>query len=238
MSRPLRFSILGDSVWRCPGVPVKARLRVRLGEALRARGYDVTLRNNSLEGATSRAGIDSLGWVLSYRPDIVLVSLGANDSFNWGTDNIDTVERNLGAIIDGLRRAGVVVLLAGMRVRYDFEWRFKWRMFSKALLNSVLEACRSPFFFDANSMQYTRRFNGLYKRVAERHGVPLYPYLLDGVESDMWYDMYHVNARGVDCVVERLAPFIAENLDQLGSVAASDEATAPAKAHAAPGPQR
>lgn len=215
VSRRLNFSILGDSVWRCPGVPAAARLRAQLSDALRARGYDVTLRNHSLEGATSRDGIAHLDWVLSYRPDVVLVSLGANDSFVWGEDNVDAIERNLGEIIEGLRRAGVLVLLAGMRVRYDFEWRYKWRMFAKAVLNSVLSACGLRHRFDANSLQYTWRFNGLYRRVAERHGVPLYPYVLEGVTGDMWHDMYHVNAAGARCVVERLMPFLAENLDRL-----------------------
>jgi acyl-CoA thioesterase-1 len=215
VSRSLKFSILGDSVWRCPGVPTAARLRAQLSNALRAHGYDVTLRNHSLEGATSRDGIAHLGWVLGYHPDVVLLSLGANDSFVWGEDNVDAIEHNLGVIIDGLRRAGVTVLLAGMHVRYDFEWRYKWRMFSKAVLNSALHACGLRHRFDANSLQYTRRFNGLYRRVAERYDVPLYPYLLEGVKADMWQDMYHVNAAGARYVVERLMPFLVENIDRL-----------------------
>jgi acyl-CoA thioesterase-1 len=228
VSRSLRFSILGDSVWRCPGVPTAARLRVQLRDALRARGYDVTLRNHSLEGATSQDGIAYLDWVLRYRPDVVLVSLGANDSFVWGKDNVDAIERNLGVIIDELRRAGVMVLLAGMRVRYDFEWRYKWRMLGKAILNSALSACGLRHRFDANSLQYTRRFNGLYGRVAERHGVPLYPYVLEGVEGDMWQDMYHLNATGARCVVERLVPFLADNFDRL-SLPAEAVSASPAK---------
>jgi acyl-CoA thioesterase I len=215
LHRPLRFSILGDSVWRCPGVEYPSKLRTRLANALRAHGYDIALRNNSLEGATAQDGIDHLKWVMKYQPDVVLLSLGANDSFAWGNDNVDAIERNLGIIIEELRRAGVRVLLAGMRVRHDFQWRYRWRMVAKTLLNSALEACGRPPYFHANSLQYAKRFNSLYARVAARHDVPLYPYLLEGVTAPMWHDMYHLNATGTKCVAERLVPFIAAHIDDL-----------------------
>jgi acyl-CoA thioesterase-1 len=227
MLQPLKFSILGDSVMRCPGLHHADKLRVQLKAALQAHGYDVTLRNNSLEGATSADGISHVDWVLSYKPDVVLLSLGANDSFALGNDNIDEIERNLAAIIRELRSAGVVVLLAGMRVRFDFQWRYRWRMLAKALVNSALEALGQRPFFHANSLQYARKFNGIYGRVAEREGVPLYPYLLEGVRRGMWHDMYHLNAKGVQRVVEQLAPFIVANIRSAPATAPRDAGSAP-----------
>jgi len=51
---------------------------------------------------------------------------------------------------------------------------------------------------------YAARFNGIYARLAQRHGVPLYPFFLDGVaaHADLQLDDgMHPNAKGVDAMV-------------------------------------
>ena len=208
----LKFSILGDSVTQCPGIAYDEKLRAQLKAALQAGGYDVTLRNHSIGGTSSAAGLTNVDWVLSHKPDVVLLSLGANDSFDRNNNNVEAIERNLGEVIEKLRAANVVVLLAGMRIRHGFQWRYMWRMYVKFLVNSLLEAFGKRPLFHANSIQYARKFNSLYRRVAEKHHVPLYPYLFEGVRRNMWQDMYHLNGRGVRTVVDRLAPFIFENI--------------------------
>ena len=62
-----------------------------------------------------------------------------------------TTERNLDAIITKLKAAGVTVWLAGMLAPRNF------------------------------GPEYAQQFDGLYKRLADKHGVPLYPFFLDGV---------------------------------------------------------
>ena len=60
------------------------------------------------------------------------------------------------------------------------------------------------------------QFDGLYKRLADKHGVPLYPFFLDGVAQDPALnqaDGIHPNPKGVDVVVERILPFVTKNLD-------------------------
>ncbi len=95
-------------------------------------------------------------------------------------------ERNLDAIIAKLKAAGVTVWLAGMLAPRNF------------------------------GPEYARQFDGLYKRLAEKYSVPLYPFLLDGVAQDPALnqpDGLHPNPKGVDVVVERLLPFVTKNLD-------------------------
>ena len=61
-----------------------------------------------------------------------------------------------------------------------------------------------------------RQFDGLYKRLADKYNVPLYPFFLDGVAQDAALnqaDGIHPNPKGVDIVVERLLPFVTKNLD-------------------------
>jgi acyl-CoA thioesterase I len=97
-----------------------------------------------------------------------------------------TAERNLDAIISKLKAAGVTVWLAGMLAPRNF------------------------------GPEYTQQFDGLYKRLAEKYNVPLYPFFLDGVAQDAALnqaDGIHPNPKGVDIVVEHLLPFVTRNLD-------------------------
>ena len=96
------------------------------------------------------------------------------------------VERNLDAIIAKLKTAGVTVWLAGMLAPRNF------------------------------GPEYAQQFDGLYKRLAEKYNVPLYPFFLDGVAQDVALnqaDGLHPNPKGVDIIVERLLPFVTKNLD-------------------------
>ncbi|WP_185984415.1 arylesterase [Aureimonas mangrovi] len=65
---------------------------------------------------------------------------------------------------------------------------------------------------------YARDFNPVYEAVAERHGVALYPFFLDGVAADASLNLedgMHPNADGIDVIVERFAPFLIERLEAL-----------------------
>jgi acyl-CoA thioesterase-1 len=95
-------------------------------------------------------------------------------------------ERNLDTILTKLKAAGVTVWLAGMLAPRNF------------------------------GPEYAAKFDGLYKRLAERHDVPLYPFFLDGVAQDPALnqgDGIHPNPKGVEVIVERLLPFVTKNLD-------------------------
>lgn len=100
-------------------------------------------------------------------------------------------ERNLDAIIEKLKQAGTTVWLVGMMAPRNF------------------------------GPEYVKQFDGIYKKLADKHGVPLYPFFLDGVAQDPALnqpDGIHPNARGVDVIVERILPFVTKNLDNAASV--------------------
>ncbi len=95
-------------------------------------------------------------------------------------------ERNLDAIITKLKATGVTVWLAGMLAPRNF------------------------------GPEYAAQFDGLYKKLADKHGVPLYPFFLDGVAQDPALnqaDGIHPNAQGVDIMVDRILPFVTKRLD-------------------------
>jgi acyl-CoA thioesterase I len=63
---------------------------------------------------------------------------------------------------------------------------------------------------------YVTEFESVYTRLAEKHGVPLYPFFLDGVAGDAslnLQDGLHPNAKGIERIVERIGPRVKRLLD-------------------------
>jgi acyl-CoA thioesterase I len=58
---------------------------------------------------------------------------------------------------------------------------------------------------------YAARFNGLYKDIADRHGLILYPFFLDGIAGKREFNLpdgLHPTAEGVRIIVERILPTV------------------------------
>jgi acyl-CoA thioesterase-1 len=88
---------------------------------------------------------------------------------------------NLDAIITRLKERNIPVLLAGMRAAPNM------------------------------GAEYASQFDAIYPELAEKHGISLYPFFLDGVAAvpDLnQSDGMHPNAAGVDVIVERIFPEI------------------------------
>ena len=97
-------------------------------------------------------------------------------------------ERSLDAIVTGLKARGIQVLLAGMY------------------------APRS------NGPDYVARFDAIYPKLAEKHGLILYPFFLDGIAGDRVLnqpDMLHPTAEGVRVIAQRILPTVERFLSSL-----------------------
>jgi acyl-CoA thioesterase-1 len=208
-ARPVRLAMLGDSLTHGHGLERRQALPARLEAALRERGRDVVVLDHGVSGNTTADALARLDAVLRDKPDIVLVSLGSNDSFDYWNNNTERVERNLEEIVTRLKSGGVVVWMAGVRV----SRRLGQRNLVKVAINSALELFGRPPAWHAQSIQYATRFNALYPRVARRHDVPLYPNLQAGVRSQQRLDLLHPDASGVAAIVARLLPFVLRHLD-------------------------
>ena len=91
----------------------------------------------------------------------------------------EVTEKNLDAMIARLKERKIAVLLAGMRAAPNL------------------------------GPDYQAAFDAIFPRLAEKHGVPLYPFFLDGVTANqdlLLYDGMHPNAAGIDRMVERVLP--------------------------------
>jgi acyl-CoA thioesterase-1 len=109
---------------------------------------------------------------------------------NDGLRGIDPVETyaNLDRILGRLNVAGVAVLLTGMLAPRNL------------------------------GADYAGEFDAVYPRLAEQHGVALYPFFLDGVAADPALnqdDGMHPNGAGVAVIVERITPAVVRLLETL-----------------------
>jgi acyl-CoA thioesterase-1 len=90
-------------------------------------------------------------------------------------------EANLDKMLSALKAKQAKVLLAGMRAAPNL------------------------------GPDYQRQFDAIYPKLAEKYGVALYPFFLDGVAADKAYlldDGMHPNAAGIDRMVERVLPVV------------------------------
>ena len=111
-ARALKLLVFGDSLAAGYGLPAPDAFQAKLGAALKADGFDVTILDGGVSGDTTAGGRSRLDWALADQPDAVLVELGGNDGLR-GTDPKD-MEANLTAILDTLQKDHVPTLLSGM----------------------------------------------------------------------------------------------------------------------------
>ncbi len=92
-------------------------------------------------------------------------------------------ERNLDAMLTRLKERGIAVILMGMLAPPNM------------------------------GAEFGEKFNGLFPRLAQKHGVALYPFFLDGVAAQsalQLEDGMHPNPEGVNVMVEKSLPAIRE----------------------------
>ncbi|HEX8873647.1 MAG TPA: arylesterase [Nitrosospira sp.] len=91
--------------------------------------------------------------------------------------SIDSIRDNLEAIIEACRRNKAAVLLTGMQLPPNY------------------------------GMAYTQKFQDIYPQLANRHGLKLVPFLLDGFGNKREFfqaDGIHPNARAQEKIVENV----------------------------------
>ncbi|MER9153618.1 arylesterase [Mesorhizobium sp. M0778] len=97
-------------------------------------------------------------------------------------------EKNLDAMLAKLKQRKIAVLLAGMRAAPNL------------------------------GADYQRAFNATFPRLAEKYGVPLYPFFLEGIAGQsvlQLEDGLHPNARGVDRIVEGILPSVEKTIEAI-----------------------
>jgi acyl-CoA thioesterase-1 len=125
---------------------------------------------------------------------------GGRDRLDWSVpDGTDLVIVELGAN-DALR--GLDPRIAEQALDAILT-RLKARR-----IDALLAGMRAP---PNNGPEYVRAFDGLYRRLADKHGVPLYPFFLEGVAGDPRLNLpdgIHPTAAGIEEIVRRILPLV------------------------------
>ncbi len=183
----------GDSLTAGYGLPPAQGFPTRLEAALRRSMPDVTVRNGGVAGDTSAQGRARLAWGLrGLKRKPDLVIVELGANDMLRGLPPAATEKNLDLILTELKRRDIPVLLVGMRAAPNL------------------------------GSDYRRAFEGLYPRLARKHGVPLYPFFLEGVAGNpalFQADGRHPNARGVEIIVRRIVPAVRQALPARRSAA-------------------
>ncbi len=176
----------GDSLYAGYGVAQGESFPAELEKALNKAGVAARVHNGGVSGDTTAAGRQRLAYTLDglpRKPDLVVLGLGGNDMLRGLP--VKETEANLHAMMDELKKRDIPVILTGMLAAPNM------------------------------GRDYADRFNALYPTLAKEYGAELYPFFLEGVVTDarfMLPDRIHPNATGIDRVVKRVAPVVAERL--------------------------
>ncbi|MGH8821081.1 MAG: arylesterase [Rhodoferax sp.] len=112
---PKTILVLGDSLSAEYGLPRGSGWVALLQKRLAAEKIPATVQNASISGETTSGGRSRLAALLAtYRPDVLVLELGANDALRglplaMTQDNLDQMTR-------AAQKAGAKVLLLGMQV--------------------------------------------------------------------------------------------------------------------------
>ena len=105
---------VGDSLTEGLGVEEEFAYPAVLEKKLQQQGYHYQVVNAGISGETSSGTLSRLKWVLTLKPDIVILVIGANDGFR-GIDP-GLIKSNIRAILRSLKENKVIVVLAGMQI--------------------------------------------------------------------------------------------------------------------------
>ena len=182
-----RVVVLGTSLTAGLGLAPDQAYPALLQRKADSAGFRVNVVNAGLSGETSAGALRRASWVLDQPASAVVLEVGANDGLRGV--NPDSTYANLVALIADIRRAqpAARVLLVQMEAPTNL------------------------------GRDYTTRFHEAYTRAARDAGVPLLPFLLDGVAGDARYnqgDGIHPNVEGsrrvADTMWRALSPLFAE----------------------------
>ena len=109
---PLKIVALGDSATAGWLVARKDAYPAELQRQLRAKGYDVTVKNAGISGGTSAGALKRLDRAVDPDTRIVLVELGTNDLRL--RIPAATMRANIAEIVRTLERRHIAVLLIGL----------------------------------------------------------------------------------------------------------------------------
>jgi acyl-CoA thioesterase-1 len=171
---------LGDSLTEGYGVKEKEAYPARLQRKLHESGHRWQVVNAGISGETSGETLARSSRVAEQlKPAAVILEIGVNDGFQ-GMEPL-VIRRNIEEIVKSLKKHGITVVLAGMRM------------------------------FDKSMTGYNEAFAAIYPEVAMKFDLILIPHFLQGVAGDPSLnrlDGIHPTAKGYRIVADTVYPYL------------------------------
>jgi acyl-CoA thioesterase I len=168
---------VGTSLTAGYGLPTEESYPARIQEKIDSVGLPFRVVNAGVSGETSAGALRRTPWLLRQPFQVLVLETGSNDMLR-GAD-LDSTRANIESIILQVRedRPDAAIVLVGMMAPPNL------------------------------GAEYAERFANIFTDLAERHDLPLIPFLLDGVgglpEMNL-PDGIHPNERGQRVVAENV----------------------------------
>ncbi|MBI1204919.1 MAG: hypothetical protein GC182_20650 [Rhodopseudomonas sp.] len=111
-AEPIRIVAFGDSATSGWLVPRGQDYPAQMQRALRAKGYDVTVKNAGVAGDTARGALRRFDDAIDPGTAICLVEFGTNDRRQGAS--LKVVEARIATLIHALQARGIAVLVIGL----------------------------------------------------------------------------------------------------------------------------
>lgn len=175
---------VGDSLTAGFGVDESDSYPALLEKKLHSAGYNYRVINAGVSAETSSGTLSRLDWIMTLKPDIVLLETGAND----GLRGIEPqqVEDNIRQILTRLHQSGVVIVLAGMKMVWNLGPQYV-EQFNGIYprLAAELDTVFMEFFLEGVAMESSMNLpDGVHPN---RQGYivicdNIYPYVVEAIE--------------------------------------------------------
>lgn len=109
---PLVINAFGDSLTAGYGVNTESSYPKVLEKKLKENGYYYKVINSGISGETTGDALRRVNKVLDSKPEIVILTLGANDAFR--NVSINKIKENLSQMIETFQVSNIKVILGGM----------------------------------------------------------------------------------------------------------------------------
>jgi len=175
--------VLGDSLSAAYGMPAEQGWVSLLEQELKQRKLADRVINASISGETSSGGLQRLPRLLAdYKPDLVVLELGANDGLR-GTP-LRIMEQNLRQLVELSLQSGADVMLVGIRIPPNYGPQYTERFYSiypelaqeyqLSLVPFLLErVALHPSFMQADGLHPTAEAQPVLLQTVWSHLAPL-----------------------------------------------------------------
>ena len=175
---------VGDSLTEGLGLEEEFAYPALLERKLRDLGYPYQVVNAGISGETSSGTVARIKWILTLKPDIVILVIGANDGFR-GIDP-DLIETNIQKIVKELKANNVTVVLGAMQIVQNLGQNYTTAF--EEIYPAVAQSetiILTPFFL--NGVAANRKLNQA-----------------DGI---------HPTADGYQVIVDNITPYVVEAIN-------------------------